>query len=516
MASEPRPQSKSHGNKEPSNGPTISLTSRASWVFLARLSSFVFAIILPLILTRQLSQEDYGVYKVVFLVVSMASAMLPLGMNIGAFYFLSREGEDRKATILNILLFLATAGTLGGGAVSLFPETLTFITGDDSIESLAPWVGLLIAFWVVGMFLEVAPIANQEPRLGSMLMLATSLTRTGMFVSSALVFATVPALIFAALLQIVVQIVVLLVYLARRFPGFWKAFDQQLLRRQLSYALPFGAAGLLYILQTDVHNYFVSHEFGPAVFAIYSIGCLQMPLVGMLTEAAASVLLPRIVELRSDDDTEGIIQVTMRAARKMSVAFLPIYGLLTVMGEEVITLLFTERYLASLPIFRINLLMLLFNFLPTDPIMRAYPQYRYPMLVLMAAVVFVLMGTLAWITPVFGTVGVISIVVFVRFIVRLIVVIGLARALGFGRAHGCLFRDIGKAAIAAAAAMLVAGLLRWALADFGSITRLTVCGTAFATAYATMLFVQRVPEKDEVALVRRILLKPFYIARRAI
>ena len=190
--------------------------------------------------------------------------------------------------------------------------------------------------------------------------------------------------------------------------------------------------------------------------------------------------------------------------------------LLTVMGEEVITLLFTERYLASLPIFRINLLMLLFNFLPTDPIMRAYPQYRYPMLVLMAAVVFVLMGTLAWITPVFGTVGVISIVVFVRFIVRLIVVIGLARALGFGRAHGCLFRDIGKAAIAAAAAMLVAGLLRWALANFGSITRLTVCGTAFATAYATMLFVQRVPEKDEVALVRRILLKPFYIARRAI
>ncbi len=313
------------------------------------------------------------------------------------------------------------------------------------------------------MFLEVAPIANQEPRLGSMLMLATSLTRTGMFVSSALVFATVPALIFAALLQIVVQIVVLLVYLARRFPGFWKAFDQQLLRRQLSYALPFGAAGLLYILQTDVHNYFVSHEFGPAVFAIYSIGCLQMPLVGMLTEAAASVLLPRIVELRSDDDTEGIIQVTMRAARKMSVAFLPIYGLLTVMGEEVITLLFTERYLASLPIFRINLLMLLFNFLPTDPIMRAYPQYRYPMLVLMAAVVFVLMGTLAWITPVFGTVGVISIVVFVRFIVRLIVVIGLARALGFGRAHGCLFRDIGKAAIAAAAAMLVAGLLRCGL-----------------------------------------------------
>ena len=101
----------------------------------------------------------------------MASAMLPLGMNIGAFYFLVARGRrHRKATrVLNILLFLATAGPLGGGAVSLFPETLTFITGDDSIESLAPWVGLLIAFWVVGMFLEVAPMgANQEPRLGSM------------------------------------------------------------------------------------------------------------------------------------------------------------------------------------------------------------------------------------------------------------------------------------------------------------------------------------------------------------
>ena len=109
----------------------------------------------------------------------------------------------------------------------------------------------------------------------------------------------------------------------------------------------------------------------------------------MLTEAAASVLLPRIVELRSQMTIQresSKSQCGRHVKMTRCLVCLWLWARLTVMGEEVITLLFTERYLArAFPIFRINLLMLLFNFLPTDPIMRAYPQYRYPMLVLMAS-----------------------------------------------------------------------------------------------------------------------------------
>ena len=32
---------------------------------------------------------------------------------------------------------------------------------------------------------------------------------------------------------------------------------------------------MLLTMETDLHNYFVSNQFGPALFAVYTIGTLQ-------------------------------------------------------------------------------------------------------------------------------------------------------------------------------------------------------------------------------------------------
>ncbi len=512
--SEPRPKHDPESAPTTTSGPVTSLTHRASWVFLARLLSFAFSIVLPLLLTRRLSQEDFGVYKLVFLVINTAAVMLPLGVSMSAYYFLSRETEDRNATVLNILLFLTATGTLGGLSVTLFPGILTYIVGDASLESLAPSVGLLLTLWIIGSFLQIAPIANQEERLGSILILGSSLSRTAMLVGSAVLIATVPALIVAAQLHATAQIVVLLFYVVSRFPGFWRAFDLRMLGRQLAYALPFGASGLLYTFQTDVHNYFVSHEFGPTVFAIYAIGCFQLPLVGMLTDAAASVLIPQVSRFQRNGETEKIIHLSLRAGRKLGIVLLPLFGFLTIAGEEFITVLFTSQYVESLPIFRINLVMLLFGIIPTDPIIRAYPKYRYWMLTLMAVLTSALMAALVWVTPQYGMVGVIATVLAVRLTAKVSVTIGLARLLGVGRAHAYLFGDTAKALIATASAMLAAGLLRVALLDVVPIGRLAACGGLFGLIYVALLAWQRVPEPDEVQALKKLALAPLQLARR--
>ena len=55
-----------------------------------------------------------------------------------------------------------------------------------------------------------------------------------------------------------------------------------------------GSAGLIYTMQNDVHNYFVSNAFGAAAFAIYSVGVAQLPLIGMMRESINAVLLGRV------------------------------------------------------------------------------------------------------------------------------------------------------------------------------------------------------------------------------
>ena len=113
-------------------------------------------------------------------------------------------------------------------------------------------------------------------------------------VAAVLYFSTVDSLLYAGIAVFAVQSVVLLVYLEHRFPGFWRHFDGVFFGKQMAYALPFGLSVLLYVGQTDIHNYFVSHSFSAREFAIYSQGCFDLPLIAMLYESVGAVMIPRM------------------------------------------------------------------------------------------------------------------------------------------------------------------------------------------------------------------------------
>src|SRR5207247_2598907 len=72
--------------------------------------------------------------------------------------------------------------------------------------------------------------------------------------------------------------------------------DAALLRRQLAYAVPFQLSAIVEILQGNLHNYAVSHYFDAATFAIYSVGCLRIPLVDFVLNSVSNVMMVRMAE----------------------------------------------------------------------------------------------------------------------------------------------------------------------------------------------------------------------------
>ncbi len=87
--------------------PRSSLTVQAFWLLMAKTVAFIFAFALPVLLTRSLSQSEYGLFKQVFLIITTATALLPLGFGMSAYYYFPRENDAgrRGQVILNILLF---------------------------------------------------------------------------------------------------------------------------------------------------------------------------------------------------------------------------------------------------------------------------------------------------------------------------------------------------------------------------------------------------------------------------
>jgi O-antigen/teichoic acid export membrane protein len=462
------------------------LTWRVSWLTFAKTVGFAFSIALPLLLVRRLDPEQYGLFKEVFLVVTTAMTVLPLGVPMSAFYFLPREPTRRRETVLNVVLFHVVVGALACGALVPYPSILTAIFHGPDLAPYSAWIGVTILFWITGAFLDMVPVANDEVRLASAFIIGIQASRALIFVGALLLFGTLRSLIAAAILHGVIQTIVLFCYLESRFAGFWRAFDWGMLREQLSYAIPLGAAGILMIVQTDLHNYFVSNHFGPALFAVYSLGTLQLPLMGLIQEATNSVLITRVSILQKHDEHREIVLLLARAARKLAAVYFPVYVFLMVAGREFIRVLFTARFADSWPLFAVNLTLLPLGIVLLDPLYRAYDRERYFLLRLRLVSAAVLILTLWLFTTRLGLLGVIAVVVAIAAFERAVMAVHFARLMGVNARDLVLLRDVGKLAAAALAAGVVALLIRWLLVHASALVVLAACGAAFAVVYVPL------------------------------
>ena len=504
----------SYQQKQPS-----SLTTQAFWLLIAKTLAFIFAFALPVLLTRSLSQNEYGLFKQVFLIITTATSLLPLGFGLSAYYYLPRENDTtrRGQIILNILLFHLIMGVAACLLLVFWPGLVAKIFNDPTIPTYAPLVGVVILLWLFSAFIETAAIANQELRLATIFIVFGQLTRTVLLLAAAIVFDTIESLIYAALIHGIIQSLALIWYVSSRFPGFWRRFDWSLTTKQVAYALPFGFAGLLFTIQTDLHNYFVSNRFSAATFAVYSIGVAQLPLVGILRDSVTAVILPRISYLQEQGQTREIVELLANAIRKLAVVYLPLYAFLMITGREFLTVMFTSVYAASWPIFAINLTLLPLSLLEVDAVVRAYEQHRYFLLKLQVVLSVLMVLGLWYGISNFGLIGAISVVVVINFLLRVVLAARFSRVLDAGVRDLLLLKDVGKIAVASVVAGLLCLLVRSLMIASGTrpFFILVACSLAFAAVYVPVILLLGVPTSDEREKVRRGVERFVYLRRSA-
>lgn len=500
-------------------GAPISLRAQSMWLFFAKIISFILALALPLLVVRHLSQHDIGTYRQVFLVIANASTILPLGLPMTALYFLPREPQYRSQIIFNIMLFNFLVGAAFFLLLFLFPQIPAKIFANSEIQKLAILIGITVWLWIFSSFLEVIAIANQEARLATVFIVFSQLSKTSMMTAAVLLFSTVQSLLYAAILQSILQILILLVYLTRRFGNFWFAFDFNFFLKHMRYAFPIGFAGLIWILQGDLHNYFVSYRFGAEQFAIYAYGCFQIPLIAILREAVASVLIPKMSELEVKGDKAEMIRLTFRAIQKLSFFYFPLYVFLFLTADTFIKTLFTERFEASIPIFLVNLTLLPFEILILDPIVRAYRDLgdfllKVRIIMLAVLIVFLYLAILY-----LNLTGVIAIVVSMIICEKLIFSLIAAHKLGITSRDLKSLLDVFKIAMISVIAGIVLMPFYFIAKDFtmskfiayfnsqflAGTLFLALCMAIFSAVYLILSYYSGVIENEEKARLRELL-----------
>jgi O-antigen/teichoic acid export membrane protein len=458
-------------------------TSRAAWLTTANSIAFGLSFIAPLLLVRMLSQTEFGVYKQVFQILMSATSALNLQVASTAYYFMPRAPEKKLQVVINVLAFYGAVGALTGALFIIYPECALLVFESGDLPTYMPLLGVTILLWLVSSNLEVVPLALGDVRASSVFIVISQLTKSALMVGAALTFHSVRAMIWAAAIQGMLQILFMFVYIRRRFGSLRGGFDLALFKAQIGNALPYGLGSFAQTAQSDLHSFMVSRYFPPAGFAVYSAGLFQLPLLGLLTSSFSGALIPEVSRLAAAGEPRAIIPIWLNAVRKLALVVVPICALMFVLRYEIITLLFTSAYIEAAPIFGVYLLTALLPMTLTGAPIRAHEEFKFFRFKLHLALLPVTFGALYVGIHAAGLIGAASALVWVQTLEAAIVLTAVGRRLGFIAGDLRHLRPALKTALAAGAAALAAFAVKLPLAQAHAPVKMIICGAVFGAVY---------------------------------
>jgi len=366
-------------------------------------------LLIPVTLVRFFDQTEYGTYKQLFLVFATLYSVALVGLSDSLYYFVPKAPENSGGYVANAVLGLVLSG---GACLAWLHAARHDVAGWMKNPALAEHlssIGVFLFFTLVATVLEIALIARKRYATASFTYVISDIARAACFaLPVAFLAPDLHTLMLWAMGFSAVRLVFALWILKREFGSEFRV-TPGLMRGQLAYALPFSLYVLVEILQSTFHQYTVSWTFDAATFAIYSVGCFQVPLVDFLATPASSVMMVRMGEELREGRPAGALSIWIDITRKLALVFFPMVALLMVTSREVITLLFTDAYAASAPIFSLWVITIALSVLQTDGVMRVQAQLRYLFVVNLARLALIvaamqpLMAAFGLLGPVIAT-----------------------------------------------------------------------------------------------------------------
>lgn len=403
-----------------------SIFKPAMMLMIGRALGFLASFVIPIVLVRLFDQSEFGTYKQLFLIFGTLFGIAQLGMAESLFYFLPARSERGSQYVLNAVLTLCAAGGVCLVVLWAAKSAIASWLNNEALAGYMPLIGIYLLLMLMAVVLEIMMTACKRYLTASLAYALSDLSRAILYIAPVLLVGRLEWLLYGAIAFAAMRLAATLFYIRREY-GVSVDSDTQLLRRQLAYAVPFGIAVVIEVLQANLHMYAVSFHFDAATFAVYAVGILQIPVFDLMMTSTANVMMVRMRERLHEGATHAVLQIWRDASRKLALIFFPLVGGLLVVADELIVVLFTGGYQRSVPVFMVWTLTLLLMALLTDAVLRVYAEIRY--LIFLNIVKLVLIaGLIGWFLDQFALVGAV-LVMFLATVVAKVIALARIRTL---------------------------------------------------------------------------------------
>jgi O-antigen/teichoic acid export membrane protein len=354
-ASSDRPES------DPSEPPASRGGGRATQAGLLVLGttlSTVSSLLVTLLVVRLLGKAEVGTLLALLMVYDTVALVLTSGFPQTLMYYLpARSGPERRAVAVRISLTLATLGA-GAGALlalaGLVGNSVLSVIGSHDTVDLSP----LILF-------APLPILDLPSRLLPNLLVAEGRARTVTVVSVFKSIASAAGVLVPVALGYGVWTVAVCYVAVGLVHGLVLPWVLHSLyskearipcpvgRKELfKFSIPLGATDIVSLLNSYFDRYLILLVFPAVGFAAYQAGAWQIPIITYVPYAVGIAYAPKLVELFKAGKNREALGIWQDSVGKVALIVLPVTVAFMVGAEELMTLLFTKKYIDAAPVFR--------------------------------------------------------------------------------------------------------------------------------------------------------------------
>lgn len=351
--------------------PTTSRFGTQTAVLLVgRILAYGLTMAIPFVLVRAMTPDLFGTYKQLFLVFATLWAALQAGLAESLYYFFPEEPRAKGAYVMHSLLVF---GVLGGVACLILVagrEVFAAALHNPGLASYLPLLGIYLWLMLPSCVLETLMIVERKAVSAALAMAGLEAVKMAAVVVPALAGAGLTGILWGSVLHAVLRLVVMAWYL-RRAAWPLAGLSWETMRRHWRYATPLGGAALIGLIQVSADQYVVSSRYEAAVFAVYAVGLFQLPIVALVGTVTASTFMVELADLRKTGG-HAPLDLWHRVTTRLAALCFPVFAFSVVWASDLITVLFTDTYRASIPIFQVVSCGALLAPLLTDAVLRVY------------------------------------------------------------------------------------------------------------------------------------------------
>ncbi|MEP6949768.1 MAG: oligosaccharide flippase family protein [Ginsengibacter sp.] len=321
------------------------ITRKYLWLFLGRIMPLLALLLITIIYSRQLSYDDYGTFQSVWMYANIVNVIISFGFSSVIlstnlpFLFSFLQNNRKFITWFYIALWTA-------GLTAFFFLAKNFNTSQKF---------LLIAFIIIQNIITVVEtllVKRGREKLSFLINFFYSLLFFGWHLYILLSHYSLANLIAGITVISIVKLVVISIV------PFKKEIHEEVAdeKKFLAHWGYLGLNEVLGVLSKWMDKVFLLYLLTTSDFAVFFNGSFEIPLFGLLISVAGSLML---IEFSANITRTDKIRALFRESFNMlSTIVFPLFFFLFFFRGEIFSLIFKDKYNASIPIFTISIFIL--------------------------------------------------------------------------------------------------------------------------------------------------------------